>query len=279
MVLGKRPRETREARHPQPAADLEPGSESDAGIRAVLQRHFEARFKPLEDLKTAQVEVAEIQTDTGNDDLSEWSGISISDPEENVEVVQCSSVAGKKVEVSKEERKAFMTAKPPIHGAKSGTRISSNETKRELDDEADNLKNDLALQRLLRESHLLDVSSSLSPTGNNRHKAIDLHLQTVGAKASILTQEKMPMAHRKGIFAKAKRVEEKRRKEARENGIILEKAEKKSKSARSKIRDRGVSGPGVGKFKGGTLRLSKHDLADIKGTGARQSGTRKRLRR
>lgn len=170
------------------------------------------------------------------------------------------------------------TAKPPIHGAEPGTKISRKESKDESDDETDNLKNDLALQRLLRESHLLGVSSSLSPTGNNRHKAIDLHLQTVGAKSSILTQEKMPMAHRKGIVVKAKQVEEKRRKEARENGIILEK-EKRAKTVRSKNRDRGIGGPGVGRFKGGTLRLSKYDLADIRGTRNGKFSARKRLQR
>jgi len=95
-----------------------------------------------------------------------------------------------------------------------------------------NLKNDLALQRLLRESHLLDTSnptSSLALSGSNRHKAIDLRLQALGSKSSIMTQESMPMSHRKGITAKAAQKEAQRRKEAKENGIILETVVKKRK--------------------------------------------------
>lgn len=176
------------------------------------------------------------------------------------------------------------TAKPPIHNStKSATKISQskNDSKHESDDddEADNLKNDLALQRLLRESHLLDFSSSLSPTGDNRHKAIDLRLQTAGAKSSILKQEKMPMGHRKGIVARAKHVEEKRRREARENGIVLEKEKKVTTTKKSRVRDRDVGGPGVGKFKGGTLTLSKRDVTDINGSKDGPFGAHKSRRR
>lgn len=71
------------------------------------------------------------------------------------------------------------------------------------------------------------------------------------------------MSHRKGIVAKEKAREEKRRAEARANGIILEKAKMKPKEKTH--RDRGVGAPGVGKFKGGILRLSKKDIHDIEG--------------
>jgi hypothetical protein len=129
--------------------------------------------------------------------------------------------------------------------------------------EAANLKKDLALQRLLAESHLLDSAKSPTLSGNNRHKATDLRLQALGSKISILKQEKMPMSHRKGIIAKKGEKEDKRRREARENGIILEKAQMK-KSSEGK-RDRGVGAPGVGKFYGGTLTLSKKDISEIEG--------------
>ena len=74
----------------------------------------------------------------------------------------------------------------------------------------------------------------------------------------------MPMAHRKGMITKRTEKEEKRRREARENGIILEKAKVAKKSSEPK-RDRGVGGPGVGKFSGGMLKLSKKDISDIEG--------------
>ena len=127
---------------------------------------------------------------------------------------------------------------------------------------SDDLKNDLALQRLLKESHLLESASELAPTGKNRLKALDLRMQGLGAKSS-LYQQKMPSSHRRGINAKAEYREEKRRREAKENGIVLEKpAPKKAAAGR---RERGVGGPSVGKFAGGTLNLSKRDISAIQG--------------
>lgn len=72
------------------------------------------------------------------------------------------------------------------------------------------------------------------------------------------------MSHRKGINAKKEMLEDKRRREARENGIILEKPSLKKKAPQGR-RERGVGAPSVGKFAGGTLRLSKKDLDDIQG--------------
>lgn len=96
-----------------------------------------------------------------------------------------------------------------------------------------------------------------------------MRLQALGSKTSILKQEKMPMAMRKGIVAKQTEKEEYRRKEAKENGIVLEKATGvKSTSNRPTIngkRDRGVGAPGVGRFSGGTLNLSKKDIYEIEG--------------
>ena len=72
------------------------------------------------------------------------------------------------------------------------------------------------------------------------------------------------MYHRKGIVAKATDKEAKRRREAKENSIVLEKAKQMVNGAPGR-RERSVGGPGVGKFTGGTLRLSKKDVADIEG--------------
>lgn len=76
----------------------------------------------------------------------------------------------------------------------------------------------------------------------------------------------MPMAHRKGIAAKAAEKEEARRKEAQENGIILEKAVK-TKRDRAGRREKALGIPSVGKFRGGMLKLSKKDVAQIQGPG------------
>lgn len=138
--------------------------------------------------------------------------------------------------------------------------------------EAANVKKDLELQRFLKESHLLESATDHSFSGKNRHKATDLRLQALGSKTSILKQEKMPMSHRRGIVAKQNEREEKRRKEAKENGIILEKAKMGVKKGSEGKRDRGVGAPGVGKFLGGTLKLSKKDIFDIEGPRKSVSG-------
>ena len=79
MVLGKRQRETREAKPPGPATALGSDSESDGAVQAIFQRHFEARFKPLDNIRRPPVKVMETEPSMENDDSSEWSGISISD--------------------------------------------------------------------------------------------------------------------------------------------------------------------------------------------------------
>jgi len=148
--------------------------------------------------------------------------------------------------------------------AESSKERKSAAASKEDDAEVINLKNDLALQRLLKESHLLD-QPTLSPyPTTNRLKIIDLRMQSAGAKDSLFAQKKMPMSHRKGIKAKAGRKEEYRRREARENGVILEKAIK-SKTSSSKKRDRGAGHPSIGKFQGGTLRLSRKDVSEVNG--------------
>jgi len=161
--------------------------------------------------------------------------------------------------------KSVQNAKPPsfdVDTTKSETKPTkdSGEDEEEATD-ATNLKNDLALQRLLKESHLLDSASDLAPTGKNRHKALDMRMQSLGAKASLYDQ-KMPSAHRRGIKSKAATKEDKRRREAKENGIILEKPAPKKQTS-NKRRERGVGGPSVGKFTGGTLNLSQRDINSI----------------
>lgn len=173
--------------------------------------------------------------------------------------------------MSKEELKRFMSSKPPTEttSRSSSKALKSKPALEDDPSEAANLKKDLALQRLLAESHLLESSSNPTLTGVNRHKATDLRLQSLGAKNSILAQKRMPIAMRKGIVSKKYELDEKRRREAKENGIILEIAKGKNnkKTGGKDIgkRDRGVGAPAVGRFKGGTLTLSKKDIHEIEG--------------
>jgi hypothetical protein len=77
-------------------------------------------------------------------------------------------------------------------------------------------------------------------------------------------QRKMPLAQRKGIAQTALRKETRRRKEAKENGIILETPRKREVRKDGK-RQRSIGNPTVGKFKGGMLKLSQKDVAAIEG--------------
>lgn len=164
--------------------------------------------------------------------------------------------------------KLSQSSKPPSSIIKSAPTAKRKQTDLTDPDDANNdaanLKKDLALQRLLKESHLLEPQSSLSHSGQNRHKALDLRLQDMGSKSSIFKQENMPLAQRKGIIAKAADREGSRRRNAQENGIILEKAIKGNGKDESK-RQRGIGAPSVGRFQGGMLKLSKKDVADIEG--------------
>lgn len=117
----------------------------------------------------------------------------------------------------------------------------------------------------MKESHLLDPRSSLSLSIQNRHKAIDLRLQEVGSKSSLHAQKKMPLVQRQGIARKALGKEERRRKEAIENGIILENPTNNKKVRKEERRQRSIGTPNVGRFKGGMLKLSKRDVAKIEG--------------
>ena len=177
--------------------------------------------------------------------------------------------------MTKAEMKAFMSSKPPTDPSSI---IPPDALKLGDPDEAgeqDNLKNDLALQRLLAESHLIESGAeSLNHTGKAHHKATDLRLQALGAKGSVFTQKSMPLFMRKGMLKKSTEKEEKRRTEARENGIILERIKGGKASGKERRpqdrRERGVGAPAVGRFEGGTLKISKRDVYEIEGPKKRE---------
>ncbi|KAM3467480.1 Protein FAF1 [Beauveria bassiana D1-5] len=210
----------------------------------------------------------------------------------------------KEPKMSKKELKAFMSSKVIDHTAPRTTTTtdtpsssSSAKPAKALPEDAPSLiAQDLELRRLLSESHLLtpshnnaasrsvfsssvvggDSSSSSSSepkvfaSGRTRQKTTDLRLQALGAKTSVLKQEKMPMNMRKGIVAAARMREERRRREAKENGIILERSGSGSGSGKKKgsraRQERGVHGPGIGRMRGAELRISEGDVRRIEGS-------------
>ncbi|KAI1489325.1 hypothetical protein F5X96DRAFT_15837 [Biscogniauxia mediterranea] len=328
-TLGKRKSRTQKADPPV--------SQEDA--MAIFRRHFEAQFKPLapseQSTKTAaSAPEAEDMRSDSEDDTSNgsWDGVSDEDGEDEEEESDSSppsssnapTTAAAEVEVvshtptpttsllrklSKRETKAYLSSRPPPTTTTSSTTSSSTSKRKPAPTTADEdapslVKNDLALQRLLSESHLLASSSSSSPAetehaGRNRHLATDLRVAALGARQSIYAQAKMPMAVRKGIAAAAAGREAKRRREARENGIVLERPGSggglglglglggKGKKGvgggggGGRRRERPVDAPAVGRLGGATLRLSKRDIAEIEAEGprGRGGGAGKRRRR
>ncbi|KAI4178200.1 MAG: hypothetical protein L6R41_008496 [Letrouitia leprolyta] len=286
VLLGKRKRR-------QPIADLErhghptQDSSDNNHLQNILQRHFETKFEPLENPTRGSTQEAVLIEEFPSDTYgTDWSGFSEDDERENALIVKYENHKNHKADVSRQDLKYFMvlhstyqgsfclslaklcqSTKPPLQfreppfTAKRTKSESPNPD--EVATDAANLKKDLALQRLLEESHLLDPSSSLTPSGQRRHKALDIRQQALGSKSSTFTQKSMPIAQRKGILAKAAERDESRRREAKDNGIILEKATKAK--GQDPKRQREIGTPRIGKFTRGMLTLSKKDVYEIVG--------------
>ena len=82
---------------------------------------------------------------------------------------------------------------------------------------------------------------------------------------------------RKGMVAAAATREAKRRREAKESGILLEREVRKKTKQRTRRGD--IDRPGVGRMRGAELRLSDKDVRGIEGTkdvfGRRGGGKRR----
>jgi hypothetical protein len=283
IALGKRKRRA----DAEGSGDGGNGADDD-NVRALFQRAFEAKFKPLEKKeKLNEASETDEDSDSGDDgDEDDWDGFSDEEEGGTVEVIQHDGGKNVDDERIRREKKLFMSSKPPSEA--KITALAKNALQDATEDDASesaNLKYDLALQRLLKESHLLDPStfsgSTVEPEGKSRLKALDLRLKDLGAKHAISEQERMPIAHRKGIKAKAANREVARRKDAAENGIILEKARAVvgKPHQQQQRRPRGIGAPSVGKFKGGTLKLSSRDVRAIEGPKDRKGAGKKGRRR
>ncbi|PHH58892.1 hypothetical protein CDD81_4174 [Ophiocordyceps australis] len=271
-VLGKR--KSPEFRDSQDAAE-------------IFRRHFESRFEPLGVSSPAQEEVSDGAENSNSEDQesnSEWDGLSDAGQDQETAtavlvVDHSTSQTPQAATMTKRQLKDFMSARPPdpaMAPNNQSTPPIAPVTSSLPEDAPSLLAQDLELRRLLAESHLLaprplSLSSTAATTqprafaeGRIRQKATDLRIQALGSSVSLLKQDKMPMQVRKGIVANAKARETKRRREARENGVILERQVDKTKP-RKRTRERPVDRPGVGRLKGAELRLSERDIKSIEG--------------
>jgi hypothetical protein len=271
-------------------------SVSEEEARAKLARFFEAQHKPL--FSTINSTPApntdeEPASDSEASDDDSWDGLSEDDVEEEsessaIEVVAHTDAYSTTTTINKRESRTWLSSRPPIptsaEDTPSSTDKKGNATKEE--DAPSLLKNDLELQRLLAESHLFSAAAaktgdtgeaSTEHVGRYRHLATDLRLSALGSKTSIYKQVKMPMSFRKGIQSVAAGKESKRRREARENGIVLERPgasnlSKKASKEKRKGSSRAIDAPAVGRMSNGMLRLSKQDIASIEDSGPRRRG-------
>ncbi|KAI5813104.1 hypothetical protein BZA77DRAFT_322392 [Pyronema omphalodes] len=261
----------------------------------IFRRHFESRFEAIEvapvvpvttssssstskKRKSTAIDEGSDVEDSYHDDDEEEEDEDSDEEEQVLEVVHNDSRdLVPSIKEAKKGLRAFMkSAIKPETTETSTTKKSKKGGKQEdaeEDNEQENLHNDLALQRLLAESHLLDKDSgSLEATGAQRLKAQQLRIEALGGKK---IEQKMGMRMKQGIEAKKTDKEKKRRREAKEAGVVLEK-ERKVKKVRT--RTGGVGDASVGKWKGGALVLSKKDIGDIVGRktgGSKKGGKRK----
>ncbi|KAF4965415.1 hypothetical protein FZEAL_10762 [Fusarium zealandicum] len=260
---------------PLPSADAK--SKSKASNRAEDADELSDDSEENDD-----VELGEDESD------DEWGGLSGNESSEEEEVTNITTEEASTVEVvdhshaqpskttqmSKRELKAFMSSRPPdqtFRAAEPSTTTTTSSIA--LPEDAPSLlAQDLELRRLISESHLLApavtaTGASVAPkafaAGRTRHKATDLRVQALGSKVSVHKQDKMPMNMRKGIVAAAGARETKRRREAKENGVILERETGNKKKRRERGGDPAVDRPGVGRLKGAELRLNDRDVKKI----------------
>ncbi|RDA83065.1 hypothetical protein CP532_3856 [Ophiocordyceps camponoti-leonardi (nom. inval.)] len=249
----------------------------------VFRRHFEACFQPLPTKTTTTTATSAAQNtdedaDAGGQD--EWAGFSDEPSEDERDAIEV-------VDHSNDTLPPL--PKPPVHTTKPSGAAQSK-----LPEDAPSLvAQDLALRRLLSESRLLHRAKTRSQSeteklfsaGRARLEAMNMRLSgnvnDVGADGDgegVKAQKKMPMKMRKGIEAAKEAREAKRQKQARENGILLEKKRsktpsssssrkemmmKKKSSSRGGGRGRGRDPNEVGTFRRGELRLSQRDVDSI----------------
>ncbi|KTW27412.1 hypothetical protein T552_02391 [Pneumocystis carinii B80] len=164
----------------------------------------------------------------------------------------------KKAKSSKNtEFHSFMSSKLPNFYEK---RKSIKEVDKRQDLDYKQLKNDIALQRLLRECHLLKKGSdsstfSLEPVGKQRHKIIENRIKLLGGKE---IKEKIPFKIRLGMKLKAKIRSDIAKKKAKESGLVRALPAPKSKAKHK--RNYGLNEIRIGKYHKGMITLSEKDI-------------------
>ncbi|CUM52609.1 uncharacterized protein AC631_00635 [Debaryomyces fabryi] len=318
-------------------------SEDDEYLRAleVQRKNFEAQFGSLETMgfEDKSKGNANILSDEENQDEAqdeyEFKGFVSNDEsgsdldndmdssEESVSEEEETRAAPKVVKIndhnhttngpviSKADKKLLRSGRAPtlaeIARKEQELEKKNKKSKQAVQEDEDNLENDLKLQRLLQESHILankveysgaDVTLQTldfeAPTGNARKRTLDSRLRSISSinsstKGLPKTLEKMPMSMRKGMIASRERQIAKYEEEARNAGIILSKVKKgelrdikqgkgstlasdrlgTGKKAPKRIRDRGLKINSVGRSTRNGIIISQQEIDKVNNQGRR----------
>lgn len=221
---------------------------------------------------------------------------------------------------SKEEQKFLKSGRPfpKMHDPQQVEKTNQPPPNDEHDDDDDleqeNIKNDIELQRFLKESHLLSAFDSNSANANAsladntimgkaRSRTLEMRLKGLssinGNEQRLQKLEKMPIQIRKGMIDKHLTKIAKYEQDAKEGGIILSNVKrgqfrkiektykndierrigttiKKKQATISKKRQRGLKVHSIGRSTRNGLVISKNEIDRINNTGGGGDNNRKR---
>ncbi|KAG5519788.1 hypothetical protein PMAC_000061 [Pneumocystis sp. 'macacae'] len=235
-------------------------TELEKNILKLLRKNFEnqfgsARFLCVKEIKKNEFQDLTILENVKNEDIK-----NIRNFKQSPEIVTFENVKSSTTVVNKNTH---------FHSFKSSKfsdffeRKKSSKFIKKKNSENFQLKNDIVLQRLLKESHFLKKGSnsstfSLEPIGKQRHKIIENRIKLLGGKD--VFKEKIPFKIRLGMKFKAKIRSEIAKKKAKEAGIIRALPTSRSKKGK---RSYGLNEITIGKYCKGMIILSQEDIKGV----------------
>ncbi|QLQ80530.1 hypothetical protein HG537_0D05310 [Torulaspora globosa] len=259
----------------------------DDRLLEIQRRAFESQFGSLESMgfqdKTKNQAESENENESENESDSENGSESESESdgesgEPQPRVIRFNELRDDYVPSSKKEQRLLRSGKP--------LRAAPDD-----DDERQNLKNDIELQRFLKESNLLSALDD-SNAGKARSRTLEMRLrelsETNGSETKLNKLEKMPIQIRKGMVAKHLQRIKKHETEAHAGGVVLSRVKrgqfrkidktyrndlerrigtsiKTRQSLSNKPRQRGLKINTVGKSTRNGLVITKNEIARVNG--------------
>ncbi|KAI9471901.1 MAG: hypothetical protein EXX96DRAFT_542048 [Benjaminiella poitrasii] len=189
-------------------------------------------------------------------------------------VVFDESVLQKPVYEDKASKRKFMDSR--ITTPEPQNIVTKNKpSAEELEEEAENQKNDLELHQLLNTSNLLEELAQEEMTSREKRKTTMKKLVDLGAKQ--VPNQRMPLSLKLGLEKGRKEREQAKLQEAKNLGIYDKSLKHLYVKTKPKKRDRdpGITN-GIGRMKGATLTIKQSDIERIKRQGSKKSSGKKR---